>query len=108
MSDRAALAVRIETAAALTEGLARRIMADDTDNDGLAAALVTRFAVQDAIAADRATRRSRLLGGMAYVNSSRRRLPGRGVARIAFHPPSRSSSAGGLLDYYPGYPMVVS
>lgn len=44
VTDRAALAVRIETAAALTEGLARRIMADETDNDALTAALVTRFA----------------------------------------------------------------
>ena len=69
VSDRAALAVRIESAAALTEGLARRIMAGETDNDALAAALVTRFAVQDAIAAT-VNQAVELLGGMAYIGSS--------------------------------------
>ncbi len=107
VSDRAALAVRIETAAALTEGLARRIMADDTDNDGLTAALVTRFAVQDAISAT-VNQAVELLGGMAYINSSDVAYLSAASHAIAFHPPSRSSVAGGLLDYYAGYPMVVS
>ena len=107
VSDRAALAVRIETAAALTEGLARRIMADDTDNDGLTAALVTRFAVQDAISAT-VSQAVELLGGMAYINSSDVAYLSAASQAIAFHPPSRSSVAGGLLDYYAGYPMVVS
>lgn len=107
VSDRAALAVRIETAAALTEGLARRIMADETDNDGLTAALVTRFAVQDAISAT-VNQAVELLGGMAYINSSDVAYLSAASHAIAFHPPSRSSVAGGLLDYYAGYPMVVS
>jgi alkylation response protein AidB-like acyl-CoA dehydrogenase len=107
VSERAALAVRIETAAALTEGLARRIMTDDTDNDGLTAALVTRFAVQDAISAT-VNQAVELLGGMAYINASDVAYLSAASHAIAFHPPSRSSVAGGLLDYYAGYPMVVS
>lgn len=107
VTDRAALAVRIETAAALTEGLARRIMADETDNDALTAALVTRFAVQDAISAT-VSQAVELLGGMAYINSSDVAYLAAASHAIAFHPPSRSSVAGGLLDYYAGYPMVVS
>jgi alkylation response protein AidB-like acyl-CoA dehydrogenase len=105
-SDRAALAVRIESAAALTEGLARRIMAGETDNDGLAAALVTRFAVQDAIAAT-VNQAVELLGGMAYIGSSDVAYLAAASHCIAFHPPSRTSTVDALLDFYQGYPMVV-
>jgi alkylation response protein AidB-like acyl-CoA dehydrogenase len=107
VTDRAALAVRIESAAALTEGLARRITDGETDNDTLASALVTRFAVQDAIAAS-VNQAVEMLGGMAYIGSSDVAYLAAASHGIAFHPPSRSSSAGGLLDYYQGYPMVVA
>jgi alkylation response protein AidB-like acyl-CoA dehydrogenase len=106
-TDRAAVAVRIESAAALTEGLARRIMDGETDNDTLASALVTRFAVQDAISAA-VSQAVELLGGMAYIGSSDVAYLAAATHAIAFHPPSRSASAGALLDYYHGYPMVVS
>jgi alkylation response protein AidB-like acyl-CoA dehydrogenase len=106
-SDRAALAVRIESAAALAEGLARRIEDGDVDNDGLAAALVTRFAVQDAVraAADQAVE---LLGGMAYVSSSEVAYLSAACHAIAFHPPSRASAAEPLLAYYGGEPLVIA
>ena len=107
VGDRAALAVRIESAAALTEGLARRIMDSDTGNDALAAALVTRFAVQDAIAAT-VNQAVELLGGMAYIGSSDVAYLAAASHCIAFHPPSRSSTADGLLDFYLGSPMVVA
>jgi len=107
VSDRAALAVRVESAAALTEGLARRIMDSDTGNDALAAALVTRFAVQDAISAT-VNQAVELLGGMAYIGSSDVAYLAAASHCIAFHPPSRSSTAEGLLDYYGGAPMVVA
>ena len=106
-SDRAALAVKIESAAALTEGLARRVMDGETDNDTLATSLVTRFAVQDAIAAA-VSQAVELLGGMAYIGSSDVAYLAAASHAIAFHPPSRSSMTGGLLDYYAGYPVVVS
>ncbi len=107
VSDRAALAVRIESAAALTEGLARRMMDGETDNDTLAAALVTRYAVQDAVARDRQP------GGRAArrhgVHRQRRhRLPGRRVAGDRLPPAvadQRGRRAGRLLR---GYPMVVA
>src|SRR3712207_37040 len=102
VTDRAALAVRIESAAALTEGLARRIEAGETDNDALAAALVTRFAAQDAIAAT-VNQAVELLGGMAFIGSSDVAYLASAAHAIAFHPPSRSASAGALLDYYAGY-----
>ncbi len=107
VTDRAALAVRIESAAALTEGLARRIMDGETDNDALASSLVTRYAVQDAImtAVNQAVE---LLGGMAFIGSCDVAYLAAASQAIAFHPPSRASTAGGLLDYYDGYPMVVT
>lgn len=105
-SDRATLAVRIEAAAALTEGLARRVMDTDTDNDALAAALVTRFTVQDLIR--QATGQAQeLLGGMAFVSSSDVGYLGAAVQAAAFHPPSRSSMTDGLLEYYAGAQLVV-
>lgn len=107
VTDRAALAVKIESAAALTEGLARRIMDGETDNDALASALVTRFAVQDAIltAVNQAVE---LLGGMAFIGSCDVAYLAAAAHAIAFHPPSRGSTAGSLLDYYHGYPMAVA
>jgi alkylation response protein AidB-like acyl-CoA dehydrogenase len=107
VTDRAALAVRIESAAALTEGLARRVMDGETDNDVLASALVTRFAVQDAIA-DAVRLAVELLGGMAFLGSCDVAYLAAASQAIAFHPPSRTSTAGGLLDYYQGYPMAVA
>jgi alkylation response protein AidB-like acyl-CoA dehydrogenase len=106
VSDRAALAVRIESAAALTEGMARRIMAGETDNDALASALVTRYAVQDAVTAT-VSQAVELLGGMAFIATGDIAYLAAAAQAIAFHPPSRTSVAGGLLDYFAGYPMVV-
>jgi alkylation response protein AidB-like acyl-CoA dehydrogenase len=107
VTDRASLAVRIESAAALTEGLARRIQAGETDNDTLASALVTRYAVQDAITST-VSQAVELLGGMAYIATSDVAYLAAAAQAIAFHPPSRSSAAGGLVDYYAGYQMVVA
>jgi alkylation response protein AidB-like acyl-CoA dehydrogenase len=106
VSDRAGLAVKIESAAALTEGLARRVMDGETDNDTLATSLVTRFAVQDAVCAA-ASLAVELLGGMAFIGSSDVAYLAAAAQAIAFHPPSRTSMASGLVDYYTGFPIVV-
>jgi len=106
-ADRAALAVCIESAAALTEGLARMLMDGDTDNEGLGTALVTRFTVQDQIRTA-VLQAVELLGGMAYVSSSDVAYLAAAAQAIAFHPPSRTSMIDGLLDYYAGEPLVVS
>lgn len=107
VSERAGLAVLVESAAALTEGLARRMMDGETDNDTLGAALVARYAVQDAIAAS-VNRAVELLGGMAFLGNGDIAYLAAASHAIAFHPPSRSSVAGGLIDFYNGYPMVVA
>jgi alkylation response protein AidB-like acyl-CoA dehydrogenase len=106
-ADRAAVAVQIESAAALTEGLARRVMDGDTGNDALAAALVTRFAVQELIIGT-VGHAVELLGGMAFVCSSDIGYLAAASHAIAFHPPSRTSTIDGLLDYYAGNPLVVA
>lgn len=106
-ADRAALAVRIEAAAGLTESVARRVMADDCGNDGLAAALVARFAVQDLLVAS-VGQAVELLGGMAYVSSSDIGYLAAASHAMAFHPPSRTSMIDGLLDYYAGQPLIVA
>ncbi|MFE6774966.1 acyl-CoA dehydrogenase [Streptomyces sp. NPDC057702] len=105
-SDRAAIAVRVESAALLTEGLARRVASGDTGNDALAAALVTRFTVQDLLA-DTVRGVVELLGGIAYVTSSDTAYLAAASHALAFHPPSRSSMVDGLLDYYAGKPLIV-
>jgi alkylation response protein AidB-like acyl-CoA dehydrogenase len=106
-ADRAALAVRIEAASGLTESVARRVMANDCGNDGLAAALVARFAVQDLVVAA-VGQAVELLGGMAYVSSSDVGYLAAASHAMAFHPPSRTSMIDGLLDYYGGQPLVVA
>lgn len=106
VSDRAALAVRIESAAALTEGLALRVDSGETANDTLARALVTRYAVQDAVVGS-VGQAVELLGGMAYVSSSDVAYLAAAAQAIAFHPPSRTSTAEGLLGYFAGQPLLV-
>jgi alkylation response protein AidB-like acyl-CoA dehydrogenase len=107
VTDRAALAVKIESAAALTEGLARRMMDGETDNDTLAVALVTRYAVQDAVAAS-VSQAVELLGGMAFIGNGDIAYLAAASHGIAFHPPARGSAAPGLIDFLNGYPMVVA
>lgn len=106
-ADRAALVVRIEAAAALTEGLARRVIDEDLTNDALAAGLATRFTVQDLIR-QAAGQAQELLGGMAFVSSSDVAYLGAAVNGAAFHPPSRTSMIDGLLEYYAGAQLIVS
>jgi alkylation response protein AidB-like acyl-CoA dehydrogenase len=106
-ASRAELAVRIEAAAGLTEALARRVLDGDVDNDGLAAALVARFTVQDLVLASVA-QAVELLGGMAYVSTSDVAYLAAAAHAMAFHPPSRTSMTDGLLNHYAGEPLVVS
>ncbi|WP_436498539.1 acyl-CoA dehydrogenase family protein [Actinokineospora sp. HUAS TT18] len=105
-ADRAAMVVRIESAAALVEGLARRLMDGEMDNDCLAQALASRFTVQDLIR-DTVGQAVELLGGMAFVSSSDVAYLSAAAQAIAFHPPSRTSMIDGMLGYYGGEPLVV-
>ena len=106
-SDRAKLCVGIESAVMLTEGVARRVMSGDVGNDCAAAALITRFSVQD-ILLQVLGQAVELLGGMAYISSPDVAYLTAAVPAIAFHPPSRSSMTDSILDYYAGKPFVMA
>ncbi|GHF20582.1 oxidoreductase [Streptomyces morookaense] len=105
-TDRAALITGTEAAAALAEHVARRVDDGRVGNDELAASLTARYAVQELLV-DTADRAAELLGGLAFATA-----PDIGhllaVSRaLAFHPPSRSSTAQALVDHHAGAPLRV-
>ncbi|WP_308111074.1 acyl-CoA dehydrogenase family protein [Streptomyces sp. ET3-23] len=105
-TDRAALITGTEAAAALAEHVARRVDDGRVGNDELAASLTARYAVQELLV-DTADRAAELLGGLAFATA-----PDIGhllaVSRaLAFHPPSRSSTARALVDHHAGAPLRV-
>jgi alkylation response protein AidB-like acyl-CoA dehydrogenase len=99
VTDRADLVVGVESAALATESVAHRLIADDPVHTTLAAAQVARFAAQDAVGRT-VNRAVELLGGMAYVSSSDVGYLAVAAHGIAFHPPSRTSAAQGVVDYF--------
>ena len=115
VSDRAALCIQLESAVALTEGMARAINdhADHRDHtghgadDAVAGVLVARFATQKALTAavDMAVE---LLGGIAFISSPEIAYLTAAVHPLAFHPPSRTSTVQALTDYFAGGPLVLS
>lgn len=106
-ADRARLLMTVESAAMLTEGVARRVMSGDTGNDCAAAALVTRFSVHELLT--RALGLAvELLGGLSFIKSPDVAYLTAAVQAIAFHPPSRTSMTDALLDYYAGKPLVMA
>ncbi|MFF4734658.1 acyl-CoA dehydrogenase family protein [Streptomyces sp. NPDC001262] len=105
-TDRAALITGMEAAAALAEHVARRVDDGRVGNEELAASLTARYAVQELLV-DTADRAAELLGGLAFATA-----PDIGhllaVSRaLAFHPPSRSSTAQALVDHHAGAPLRV-
>ncbi|WP_347343479.1 acyl-CoA dehydrogenase family protein [Streptomyces sp. AV19] len=107
VTDRAALITKLEAAIALVENQARVVETGEIGDDELAAVLTARFAAQDLLveAADRA---AELLGGMAYIASPEVGYLLAVSRALAFHPPSRSSSAQALLDHQAGLPLRLS
>jgi alkylation response protein AidB-like acyl-CoA dehydrogenase len=107
INDRAAMATQLEAAVALTEGTARAVDGGLTGDEGVAAVLVTRFAAQKALAAatDLAVE---LLGGIAFIGSAEIAYLSSAVRPLAFHPPSRTSTAEALVDYFAGGPLLLS
>lgn len=106
-TDRARLLMIVESAAMLTEGIARRVLGGDTGNDCAAAALVTRFTV-GGLLTEALGLAVELLGGMSYIQSPDVAYLTAAVPAIAFHPPSRTSMTDALLDYYAGKPLVMA
>lgn len=108
VTDRAALAVRSESAHLLLEGTARAVRDGDlAGEEAVAAALVARFTAQDALVrtADLALE---LLGGMDFIRSPEGSLLAAAVRPLAFHPPSRTSTAEPLVSYFGGAPLVLA
>lgn len=108
---RAAMGTRLETAAQLLEGAARRLadgVPEKEGNAALADALIARFAAQDAIA-DAARTAVELLGGMAFIRSDDVSYLAAAHQALGFHPPSRASTDASLVEYLEGSgPVLVS
>lgn len=107
VGDRAELGLALENAVALTEGVARAVRDGLTGDDAVSAVLVARFAAQGAIGAatDLAVE---LLGGIAFITSPEIAYLCSAVRPLGFHPPSRTSTADALVDYWAGGPLVLA
>ncbi|WP_405655851.1 acyl-CoA dehydrogenase family protein [Streptomyces sp. RK9] len=106
-SDRAQLVARLESAVLLLEGTARMILDGETGNTGLGKALLARFGCQDALG-DAVRRAVEALGGMAFIGSSDVAYLAAASHGLAFHPPSRSSFAGPLMEHVDGRPLRLA
>ncbi|KJS63679.1 acyl-CoA dehydrogenase family protein [Streptomyces rubellomurinus] len=98
----------VEAAMLAVESVARA-MADRLQpwDDGLlVAALMARYAAEDAIAR---TSRSCLaaLGGMAFVGSTEGSYLASAAGALGFHPPARARMAGPLREYLDGRPLRI-
>ncbi|GAA3075407.1 hypothetical protein GCM10020000_70700 [Streptomyces olivoverticillatus] len=107
VADRSRLGVALESAVALVEGTARAVRDGENGDAAVASVLVARFAAQQALTtvADLATE---LLGGMAFITSDDVAYLATAVRPLAFHPPSRGSTAEALADYFAGRPLILS
>ncbi|HEX6521507.1 MAG TPA: acyl-CoA dehydrogenase family protein [Streptosporangiaceae bacterium] len=107
VTDRAEACVQLEASAALIEGVARAVEDGVSGEAAVAAVLTARFAAQRALAAA-ADLAAELLGGIAYMQSSEIAYLTAVVRPLAYHPPSRSSTAEALVGYYGGQPLRLS
>ncbi|MEX5633369.1 acyl-CoA dehydrogenase family protein [Parafrankia sp. FMc2] len=107
VSDRAALGLHLENAVALTEGVARAVRDGLDGDEAVSAVLVARFAAQTAIglATDLAVE---LLGGIAFITAPEIAYLCSAVRPLGFHPPSRTSTADALVEYWAGGPLVLA
>ncbi|GGY01317.1 acyl-CoA dehydrogenase family protein [Streptomyces djakartensis] len=106
-SDRARALIRLEAAAQLLEGVARRVRDGEIGNEGLAQALVARYAAQDALG-DARNQAVELLGGTAFMTASDVAVLAAASHGIGFHPPSRSSFTGPYLAHAAGEPLRLA
>lgn len=107
VTDQAAMAVRLESAIAGVEGVARAVRDGVDGDEAVAAVLVARYAAQEAIssAVDLAIE---LLGGIAFISSGDVAYLAAATHPLAFHPPSRFSAAEALLEHFRGGPLILS
>jgi alkylation response protein AidB-like acyl-CoA dehydrogenase len=99
VTDRAALGVHLETAVGLTEGMARELRDGAGGDDAVAAQKALAAAADLAI---------ELAGGIAFIGSGELGYLAAAVHPLAFHPPSRTSTAQALADYFGGGPLLLS
>jgi alkylation response protein AidB-like acyl-CoA dehydrogenase len=107
VTDRAHAAIQLESAIGLVEGVARAINDGVTGDAIVSAVLVARYASQLAIrsAADMA---AEILGGIAFMQSPDIGYLISAARPLAYHPPSRSSTAEALVDYFTGQSLRLS
>ncbi|MEV7863166.1 acyl-CoA dehydrogenase family protein [Streptomyces hirsutus] len=106
-TDRARALIRLEAAAQLLEGVARRVRDGENGNEALAQALVARYAAQEALA-DARDLAVELLGGTAFMSASDTAVIAASSHGIGFHPPSRSSFTGPYLEHAAGRPLRLA
>lgn len=106
-TERAALAVQCEAALAHLTGAARAVTGGMRGEEAVAAVLVARYTVQDALPAITA-RALELLGGLDFIRSSEHSLLAAAARPLAFHPPARPAAAEPLLRYFAGGPLELA
>ncbi|MCX3292258.1 acyl-CoA/acyl-ACP dehydrogenase [Streptomyces sp. NEAU-H22] len=107
VAERASLAVDMETAVALLEGVARATRPEPGDEESVARVLVARYAVQNALP-DIASRALELLGGLDFIRGSGPAQAAAALRALAFHPPSRAAAAEPLLRWFDGGELVLA
>ncbi|MEU0165941.1 acyl-CoA dehydrogenase family protein [Streptomyces iakyrus] len=107
VAERASLAVDMETAVALLEGVARATGPEPGDEESVARVLVARYAVQNALP-DIASRALELLGGLDFISGSGPAQAAAALRALAFHPPSRAAAAEPLLRWFDGGELVLA
>jgi alkylation response protein AidB-like acyl-CoA dehydrogenase len=107
VTDRAAASIALESAVSLLEGVARSVRDGLSGDEAVAAVLLARFAVQQALrsATDKA---AELLGGIAFMQSPEVAYQLAACRPLMFHPPSRGSAAEALVNYACGEPLRLA
>lgn len=98
---KADLGVRLETATLLLEGVARQLIAKESDNAALTKAMVARYGAQEAIT-DAAAKAVEALGGMAFISSPEVAYLIAACQCVNFHPPSRTATRRALAENFTG------
>lgn len=106
-AERAALAVDMEAAVALLEGVARATGPEPGDEESVARVLVARYAVQNALPGI-AARALELLGGLDFIRDAAPARTAAALRALAFHPPSRTAAAEPLLRWFDGGDLVLA
>ncbi|MFH8899824.1 acyl-CoA dehydrogenase family protein [Streptomyces coeruleorubidus] len=107
VAERASLAVDMEAAVALLEGVARATGPEPGAEESVARVLVARYAVQNALP-DIASRALELLGGLDFISGSGPAQAAAALRALAFHPPSRAAAAEPLLRWFDGGELVLA